>query len=78
LFTPQFKVALVRGVLVATITGALTTLSTWSQTSDSKTLIIAGGTSLLSTFLARSGLEGTIDSRGAGGEAHGPQPAPAG
>jgi len=78
LFTAQFKVAVVRGLFVGAITGALTTLSTWSQTSDTKTLIIAGGTSFLSTFLARSGLEGTIDSRGAGGDAQGPQPAPAG
>jgi di/tricarboxylate transporter len=78
LFTAQFKVALVRGVVVGAITGALTTLSTWSQTSDTKTLIIAGGTSCLSTFLARSGLEGTIDSRAGGSDAPVSQPAPAG
>ena len=59
----QLKAAIVRGLIIAIPTGLLTTLTTWSQTDDGKTLIIAGGTSFLSTFLLRSGLEGGYDHR---------------
>jgi hypothetical protein len=55
--------AIFRGLLIAILTGASTTLTTWSQTSDSKTLIIAGGTAFITTFLVRSGLEGGYDQR---------------
>lgn len=53
--------ATLRGLIIGVLTGASTTLTTWSQTSDSKTLIIAGGTAFIATFLARSGLEGGYD-----------------
>jgi hypothetical protein len=59
----QMKAAIVRGLVIAAPTAALTTLTTWSQTSDPKTLAIAGATSFLGTFLARSGLEGTYDTK---------------
>jgi phosphoserine phosphatase len=59
----QLKAALVRGLIIAVPTGILTTLTTWSQTDDAKTLVIAGGTSLVGTFLARSGLEGAYDTK---------------
>jgi hypothetical protein len=58
-----FTAALLRGLIIGVLTGVLTTLTTWSQTSDTKTLIIAGGTAAITTFLARSGLEGGYDTR---------------
>ena len=66
-----FGAALIRGFVIAVLTGAATTLTTWSQTSDTKTLIIAGGTAFITTFLARSGLEGGYDqNRQAHNEVH--------
>ncbi len=59
----QFKAAIVRGLVIAVPTALLTALTTWSQTDDAKTLIIAGCTSFLGTFLARSGLEGAYDTK---------------
>jgi hypothetical protein len=63
--------AMLRGLIIGVLTGASTVLTTWSQTSDAKTLIIAGGTAFIATFLARSGLEGTYDqNRQAHNEVH--------
>jgi hypothetical protein len=59
----QLKAAMVRGLVIAVPTAVLTTLTTWSQTDDGKTLLIAGATSFISTFLARSGLEGAYDTQ---------------
>ncbi len=59
----QLKAAITRGLVIAVPTGLLTTLTTWSQTDDGKTLVIAGATSFIGTFLARSGLEGAYDTR---------------
>src|SRR5262245_9225580 len=61
MWSDQFKAAAARGLLIAVLTSLLTTLTTWSQTSGAKTLAIAGATSFISTFLARSGLEGMYD-----------------
>ena len=63
MLSEQLKAAMVRGLVIAVPTAILTTLTTWSQTDDGKTLIIAGATSFLSTFLARSGLEGAYDTQ---------------
>lgn len=71
MWSDQFKAAAARGVVIAVLTALLTTLTTWSQTSDVKTLVIAGATSCISTFLVRSGLEGMYDtSRANKGETH--------
>jgi len=59
----QLKAAIYRGLIIAIPTGILTTLTTWSQTDDAKTLVIAGATSFIGTFLARSGLEGAYDTK---------------
>jgi hypothetical protein len=63
MWSPQLQAAIFRGLIIAVPTAILTTLTTWSQTDDAKTLIIAGTTSLLSTFLLRSGLEGLYDTK---------------
>jgi hypothetical protein len=63
MLSAQLKAAILRGLVIAVPTAALTTLTTWSQTGDAKTLLIAGGTSFLGTFLARSGLEGGYDTK---------------
>lgn len=61
--SPQLKAAIVRGIIISIPTGLLTTLTTWSQTDDVKTLVIAGCSSFLGTFLLRSGLEGGYDTK---------------
>lgn len=63
MLSAQLKAAILRGLVIAVPTAALTTLTTWSQTGDAKTLAIAGATSFLGTFLARSGLEGSYDTK---------------
>lgn len=61
MFEAPFAAAIFRGLIIGALTGVVTTLTTWSQTSDTKTLIIAGATSAITTFLARSGIEGSYD-----------------
>jgi hypothetical protein len=58
-----FKMALLRGFLIALVTGLLTLLTTWGSLDkwDSKTIIIAAGTAFLTTFLARGLGEGALD-----------------
>jgi hypothetical protein len=69
--TEQLKAAIVRGLIIALPTGVLTTLTTWSQTDDAKTLAIAGTSSFLGTLLLRSGVEGSYDTwRHVKGEVH--------
>jgi hypothetical protein len=63
MWSPQLQAAIFRGLIIAIPAAILTTLTTWSQTNDAKTLAIAGLTSLLSTFLLRSGLEGLYDAK---------------
>jgi len=63
MLSEQLKAAIVRGLIIAFPIGVLTTLTTWSQSDDAKTLVIAGATSFLSTFLVRSGLEGSYDAK---------------
>jgi uncharacterized membrane protein YfcA len=63
MLSAQLKAAIVRGLVIAIPTALLTTLTTWSQTNDVKTIVIAGGTSLVGTFLARSGIEGLYDTK---------------
>jgi hypothetical protein len=71
MWSEQMKVATIRGLIIAILTGLLTTLTTWSQSSDAKTLVIAGATAFISTFLARSGLEGMYDTnRDRAGDVH--------
>lgn len=71
MWSEQMKAAIGRGLIIAIPAGILTTLTTWSQTDEGKTVIIAGVTSLLTTFLARSGLEGLYDTNRANtGDVH--------
>lgn len=71
MLSEQMKAAIGRGLIIAIPTAILTFLTTWSTTSDGKTLVIAAGTSLIGTFLARSGLEGLYDTRRANaGDVH--------
>jgi hypothetical protein len=60
-----FKMALLRGFVIALITGALTFLTTWGSLDEwnSKTIIIATGTAFLTTFAARGLGEGAVDQR---------------
>jgi hypothetical protein len=65
------KAAIVRGLVIAIPTAILTLLTTWSTTSETKTLVIAAGTSFIGTFLARSGIEGLYDTnRNKTGDVH--------
>jgi hypothetical protein len=67
----QVKAAMTRGLIIAVPTAILTFLTTWSTTSEMKTLVIATGTSFIGTFLARSGLEGLYDqNRAKTGDVH--------
>lgn len=58
-----WKVAFIRGVLTALVTGALAFLAVWSTSDDPKTLVIASLTPFLTTLAIRFGLEGAWDSR---------------
>jgi hypothetical protein len=60
-----FKMALLRGFLIALCTGLLTLLTTWGSLTnwDSKTVLIAAGTAFLTTFLARGLGEGAYDQK---------------
>lgn len=63
--TREQKIALYRGLVSALITGGIVFLSTWSTTTDVRTLVIATGTAILTPFAARAGVEGYIDSAAA-------------
>ena len=58
-----WAVAFTRAFLAAVVAGATSFLTVWSQTSDEKTLIIAGLTPFLAVIATRFGLEGAVDSR---------------
>lgn len=58
-----WKVAFIRGLGSAVVTGAMGFLAVWSTTDSAKTLVIAGMVPFLSTLSIRFALEGAIDSR---------------
>lgn len=68
----QFKVALVRAVIIGVLSAGSTALTTWGSlpTHDGgmlpgeiKTLVVATGTAFLAPFLTRFGAEGAYDTR---------------
>ena len=58
----QYRVALMRGVILGLLTGASTALSTWATSGSLKTILIAGGTAFLAPLIVRAAGEGTFDS----------------
>lgn len=56
------KVALVRGVVVSILAGALAALLDLQQGTSLKVALIAGGVQLVYNLIARVGVEGTVDS----------------
>jgi hypothetical protein len=59
--SPEFRVALVRGILHALLAGGLAFLGVWSQTDDLKTLSIAFATPALTVLGTRFLGEGWRD-----------------
>jgi hypothetical protein len=59
--SPQYRVALIRGVILGLLTGASTALSTWATSGNLKTILIAGGTAFLAPLIVRAAGEGTFD-----------------
>ena len=59
----QFKAAFVRAIWQAFLVGAATFLTTWSQTDDVKTLIIATLTPVVGFLATRFGVEGYYDTQ---------------
>ena len=67
----QFKSALIRALILSTVTAVGTALTTWSQTNDGKTIAVAAGTAFVAAFVARFGGEGAYDTkRDQQGEVH--------
>ena len=61
--TSEYRVAFVRAVILGSITGATTLLTTWATTNDPKTLFITSATAFLAPFAARFGGEGRLDTQ---------------
>ncbi len=59
----EYRVALVRAVILGSITASTTFLTTWATTNDPKTLFITSATAFLAPFAARFGGEGRLDSQ---------------
>ena len=60
---PEFRTALTRALLTASLTGISAFLVMWSTTDDAKTLVIAALTPALAVLMARFGVEGAIDTQ---------------
>ena len=58
-----YKVALIRGVIVSVLAGALASLLDLQQGTTVKVALIAGGVQLVYNLIARVGVEGTIDNQ---------------
>ncbi len=59
----QFKAAIVRAAWQCFLVGAATFLTTWSQTNDIKTLVIATLTPMIGYLATRVGVEGYYDTQ---------------
>lgn len=57
----SWQIAGIRAVAAALVVGASVALTTWTQTDDLKTIVIAGGTAALGIIGARLGVEGYAD-----------------
>ena len=60
-----YKVAIVRGVVVSILAGALAALVGLQQGDTVKAALIGGGVQLIYNLIARIGVEGTIDNSAA-------------
>jgi len=58
---PVFDAAFIRGALLALLTGAATTLTSKQQDMSWEDALIAGAIVLITTLIARIGLEGGYD-----------------
>ena len=58
---PVFDAAFIRGALLALLTGAVTTLTSKQQGLSWEDALIAGAIVLITTLIARTGLEGGYD-----------------
>lgn len=57
------EVAATRAVVSALVVGGLGLLAAWTQTTETKELVIAFGTPALTTIAMRLGVEGRIDAK---------------
>jgi hypothetical protein len=56
-----FSTALLRGIYVALVSGAIAGLTLYQQTDDEKAAVITGILTALSALAMRGGLEGVVD-----------------
>ena len=61
----EFRVALFRGLMTATLVAISSFLATWATTDDTKTLVIAALTPAIAVLMARFGVEGALDTKAA-------------
>lgn len=65
--TPEYRTALIRGVVSAVIAGGVSFFSTLQLGLSANEAAIAAGVMITTTLAARFGGEGAIDSKRAGG-----------